>query len=181
MRAPSHLEKVVRRWWPALFDGVRPSKVLLEKGETLAKLADSLVLPHKEGRAEKLPPEQEDEAIWLRVASGNVSAMLTTASEQPMARGVRPSMPLTVCTDSVSNLQVTVNAAAANRSTRRLRRWHALRQPVKEGKVDMYHLGDESMLADFFTKFVDKAKAEWSIKVITNANNAVSAAKMGAA
>jgi len=90
-------------------------------------------------------------------------------------------MTLTICTDSVSNLQVTVNAAAANRSTHQLRRWHVLCQLVKEGKVDMYHLGDESMLADFFTKFVDKAKAEWSIKVITNANNAISAAKTSAA
>ena len=114
------------------------------------------------------------------VASSKVSAMLMTACEQLKAHGMRPSMPLTICTDSVSNLQVTVNAAAANRSTHQLRRWHVLRQLVKEGKVDMYHLGDESMLADFFTKFVDKAKAEWSIKVITNANNAVSAAKTGA-
>ena len=77
----------------------------------------------------------------------------------------------------MSSLQIIVNAAAANRSARRLRRWHALRQPVKGGEVDMYHLGDGSTLANPFTKLVDKTKVEWSIKII---NNAVGAAKGGA-
>ena len=61
VRQPAHPEQVVRRFFPQLLDGVRPSKSgELKKGENFHTLLDSLRLPPAEERNKHLSREQKE-------------------------------------------------------------------------------------------------------------------------
>ena len=65
------------------------------------------------------------------------------------------------------------SSTAPTRSKPFLRRYYALKQRIESGEVSLKHCPDESMPADFLTKWLSMPKVNKSIRYCTNARNAV--------
>ena len=107
------------------------------------------------------------------LGSSKAAERVLQAQELERAFGNGEQRPTLLGTDSSSSLSVAVQQAAAARARHCLRRWTRLRRLLKEGAINMVHVPDTCMPADFMTKFLDKKKVEASIKYATNSDNAV--------
>ena len=75
-------------------------------------------------------------------------------------------------TDNLANQKVGSGLGCPTRSPHFLRRYHALKQRISSGEVDLRHIPDEQMPADFLTKWIPKPKLEKSLRHVTNSRSA---------
>ena len=84
----------------------------------------------------------------------------------------RPSM-MNSCRrlDNLSNQRVATGAGAPSRSLHFLRRYGVLKQRIRSGEVNVQHIPDEQMPADFLTKWIGQKKLDKSIAYATNSRS----------
>jgi hypothetical protein len=111
------------------------------------------------------------------VASGKAGEVVSYAREILRALGVMPSGPTLISTDNLANQKVGSGVGCPTRSRHFLRRYWALKQRIRSGEVQLRHVPDASMPADFLTKWIPKPKLESSILYATNAHSRVSHAQ----
>ena len=95
----------------------------------------------------------ESEAI----GSSKAGEAVSFAREILRALGVPPQGSTLITTDNLSNQRVATGAGAPSRSLHFLRRYGVLKQRIRSGEVNVQHIPDEQMPADFLTK-VDRAE-----------------------
>jgi hypothetical protein len=111
------------------------------------------------------------------VGSGKAGEAVSYAREILRALGVMPSGPTLISTDNLANQKVGSGVGCPTRSRHFLRRYWALKQRIRSGEVQLRHVPDASMPADFLTKWIPKPKLESSILYATNAHSRVSHAQ----
>ena len=102
------------------------------------------------------------------IGSAKAAEAIAFAHEIMRALGILGEHPTLIGTDNMANLRVASGAGHPARSLHFLRRYHALKQRVKAGEVELRHVPDVSMPADFLTKWIGPAKLEQSIRYATN-------------
>ena len=110
----------------------------------------------------------ESEAI----ASAKGGESVVYAREILRAFGVALDEPTLLSTDNLANQKVGSGVGCPSRSRHFLRRYFTLKQRIAEGDVTLRHVDDESMPADFLTKWIPRAKFEHSVAYATNSTNA---------
>jgi hypothetical protein len=114
----------------------------------------------------------ESEAI----ASSKAGELTTYAREILRALGVPADGPTLIGTDNLANQKVGSGVGCPSRSKHFLRRYFALKQRIADGDVELRHVDDENMPADFLTKWIGKSKFETSIQYATNSRSRARAA-----
>jgi len=76
--------------------------------------------------------------------------------------------PTLTGTDNLANLNIGSGKGTPSRSKHFLRPYHVLVQRVAAGDVDLRHIGDTQMAADFLTKWVPTSKLKLSLRYVTN-------------
>ena len=103
------------------------------------------------------------------IGSSKAGESVAYAREILRALGVPPSGPTLIGTDNLANQRIASGLGCPSRSKHFLRRYFALKQRVAEGEVELRHVADEDMPADFLTKWIPAAKLEQSIAYATGA------------
>ena len=111
----------------------------------------------------------ESEAI----GSSKAGEAISYAREILRALGTPPAGPTLIGTDNLANQKVGSGVGCPTRSRHFLRRYWALKQRIQSGEAQLRHVDDESMPADFLTKWIPSAKLERSIRYATNAPSRV--------
>ena len=93
------------------------------------------------------------------------------AREILRALGVPPQGSTLITTDNLSNQRVATGAGAPSRSLHFLRRYGVLKQRIRSGEVNVQHIPDEQMPADFLTKWIGQKKLDKSIAYATNSRS----------
>ena len=93
---------------------------------------------------------------------------MSFAREILRALGVPPQGSTLITTDNLSNQRVATGAGAPSRSLHFLRRYGVLKQRIRSGEVNVQHIPDEQMPADFLTKWIGQKKLDKSIAYATN-------------
>ena len=106
----------------------------------------------------------ESEAI----GSSKAGEAVSFAREILRALGVPPAGSTLITTDNLSNQRVASGAGAPTRSLHFLRRYGVLKQRIRTSEVELRHIPDEQMPADFLTKWIGSKKLERSIQYATN-------------
>ena len=108
------------------------------------------------------------------IASAKAGEAVAYAREILRAFGIPPEGPTLISTDNLANQRVGSGIGGPTRSKHFLRRYEVLKQRIREREVELRHVPDEHMPADFLTKFLSKTeKVESSIVYATNAKNRV--------
>ena len=136
----------------------------------LLTFAGAAVLHQTKKIALIVDSSMETEAI----ASAKAGEAVAYAREILRAFGIPPEGPTLISTDNLANQRVGSGIGGPTRSKHFLRRYEVLKQRIREREVELRHVPDEHMPADFLTKFLSKAeKVEKSIVYATNAKNRV--------
>ena len=118
-----------------------------------------------------LDSSMETEAI----ASAKAGEQVSYAREILRAFGVAPSGPTFVGTDNLANQKVASGDGSPSRSKHFLRRYWVLKQRIRHGEVNLVHVPDEQMPADFLTKWIPRAKLERSLRYACGSHTYVDA------
>ena len=85
------------------------------------------------------------------------------------ALGAAPVGPTFIATDNKANMLVAHDAGASAHSRHFLRRYVVLQQRMRSGSVEVGHIPDADMPADYLTKWVNADKLRKSVAYATNA------------
>ena len=78
--------------------------------------------------------------------------------------------------DNLANHKVGSGIGGPTRSKHFLRRYHSLKQRIRDGDAVLVHVPDPQMPADFLTKWIPSAKLEASLRYACNSHRTSSAA-----
>jgi len=81
-----------------------------------------------------------------------------------------------ISTDNLANHKVGSGIGGPTRSKHFLRRYHSLKQRIRDGDAVLVHVPDPQMPADFLTKWIPSAKLEASLRYACNSHATSSAA-----
>ena len=84
--------------------------------------------------------------------------------------------PTPISTDNLANHKVGSGIGGPTRSKHFLRRYHSLKQRIRDGDAVLVHVPDPQMPADFLTKWIPSAKLEASLRYACNSHRPGSAA-----
>ena len=102
------------------------------------------------------------------IASSKGGEAISHAREILRAFGTPPAGPTS--TDNLANHKVGSGIGAPTRSRHFLRRYHALKQRIRDGECVLTHVPDPQMPADFLTKWIPSAKLEASLRFACNSH-----------
>ena len=102
------------------------------------------------------------------IATTKAGEVACTAREVLRALGSAPRGPTFVGTDNKANMLVARSSGSAARSKHFLRQYTSLRQRQADGEIEIGHIPDEQMPADFLTKWTSKEKLKRSLTRATN-------------
>jgi hypothetical protein len=106
------------------------------------------------------------------IASAKAGEAIAYAREILRALGIPPDGPTLIGTDNLANQRIGTGLGAPTRSRHFLRRYYTLKQRIAAGEVDLRHVSDADMPADFLTKWIPRSKLELSLEYVTNARAA---------
>ena len=109
--------------------------------------------------------------VRLWIASSKAGKSISYAREVLRALGVPPSSPTLIGTVNFSNLRVATSAGCPTHSKHFLRRYAVLKRRKSEGKVELNHVPDADMPADFLTKWIPSPKLKQSLQYACNNHN----------
>ena len=98
------------------------------------------------------------------------------AREILRAFGTPAESPTPISTDNLANHRVGSGIGGPTRSKHFLRRYHSLKQRIRDGDAVLVHVPDPQMPADFLTKWIPSAKLEASLRYACNSHATNSAA-----
>ncbi len=98
------------------------------------------------------------------------------AREILRAFGTPAESPTPISTDNLANHKVGSGIGGPTRSKHFLRRYHSLKQRIRDGDAVLVHVPDPQMPADFLTKWIPSAKLEASLRYACNSHTTSSAA-----
>ena len=107
------------------------------------------------------------------VASSKSGELAQELAEVKRAVGKPLPGPIVLGTDSMTNGQVARRQGAAHRLKHALRRWETLLERVDGGLVELLHVPDKCMPADFLTKWTSNKKVRESIDYLINVKHKV--------
>ena len=110
------------------------------------------------------------------VASGKGAECIVHAREILHAFGTPAESPTPISTDNLANHKVGSGIGGPTRSKHFLRRYHSLKQRIRDGDAVLVHVPDPQMPADFLTKWIPSAKLEASLRYACNSHATNSAA-----
>ena len=90
------------------------------------------------------------------------------AREILRAFGTPAESPTPISTDNLANHKVGSGIGGPTRSKHFLRRYHSLKQRIRDGDAVLVHVPDPQMPADFLTKWIPSAKLEASLRYACN-------------
>ena len=102
------------------------------------------------------------------IASSKAAESIAYAREILRAFGIAAESPTIIYTDNLANKNVGSGLGCPSRSKHFLRRYHTLRERIREGEAELRYVPDEHMPADFLTKWIPSRKVESSIDFATN-------------
>ena len=102
------------------------------------------------------------------VASSKGGEVISYAREILRALGVPPVGPTLITTDNLANQRVGSGIGCPTRSIHFLRRYFSLKQRIASGEVDLRHIPDKEMPADYLTKWIPKEKFDLSLSYAQN-------------
>ena len=109
------------------------------------------------------------------IGTSKAGESIAYAREILRAFGVPPAGPTIITTDNSSNQSVASGVGCPTRSKHFLRRYHVLRQRIRSAEVELRHVPDEEMPADFLTKWIPRKKLDISVRYATNSHGTISA------
>ena len=104
-------------------------------------------------------------------ATGKGGELVCYARTVLRALGVPQLTPTLLGTDNLANQRIGSSIGCPARSKHFLRRYMVLQQRVADKEIDLRHVVDADMPADFLTKWISASKLEKSVRYATNSHN----------
>ena len=104
------------------------------------------------------------------IASGKGAECIVHAREILRAFGTPAETPTPISTDNLANHKVGSGIGGPTRSKHFLRRYHSLKQRIRDGDCILVHVPDPQMPADFLTKWIPSSKLESSLHYACNSH-----------